>query len=298
MTIASGEFDTSKGEYLTFTEQFESMDELRSIVANRELCPLASEWSISCNDMFGQNVELRKDWTGYATSWDALEQMTTGRMTPSVKDKLKATRQDIILEQRDLARKRTVTFAPCGGMVAVPRYLAGNDMCMVTAIPQRRNQRVIEIGIDTSISARVSKKDVAHMATLIICVIMKLDAMGFKTSLKAIDTAVSQQAIYGISLTLKRFSEQFDANRIWNVLGGTGMTRVVSFGWLTRLEQWTGESGYGRPIDVTLYGDDRAEYFKRHFNLSHVFTMNELIGCYGHCDDEFTIKELIQLLTR
>lgn len=278
-------------------EEFDSVAEMRAVIPKRDLNPRVDP---SRHDTFGSDLSLDKRWTGYGTSNECFDALTVGVPPDYVMAQIHATQQNIILEQRK-RRKQNMMFAPFGGMVAVPRYLAQSTSPMVAMVPQKRNQRVIELGIDMSVSAFVDIKDVQRMGVRIANVILKLDAMGYKTSLKAVNASMfkknGQRDIYAMSLTVKRFREQFDIGRIYQVIGGTCMTRVLSFGWRARMPEYNGDTSMGTPLCYQFERDDLKAFYKWAFNLTDVYTMQDLINEHSRKSDEEIEDLLVQQLT-
>lgn len=299
MTLIRASFKTSPRSkpWDCRIEEFDSVSEMRAVISERDLCP---NLATPRNDSFGRDLPLDKWWTGYSTSNECFDALTVGVPPDDVMAQIHATQQNIILEQRK-RRKQKMVFAPIGGMVAVPRYLAQSTSPMVAMIPEKRNQRVIELGIETGVAGMTSAEDIQRMAIRIANVILKLDAMGYKTSLRAIDSGVFKRdglrEIYSISLTVKRFREQFDIGRIYQVIGGPCMSRVVYFGWLTRMPEYNGNPGMGTPPNCVLDHDELRAYYKWAFNLTDVYNMQDLITNYKWESDEWIEDHLIQQLT-
>ena len=264
-----------------YVEHFDNMTDLIETVRGRPPSPN----SYGSKDYIGQDMDIYDpNWSGFKDSETMRQSMTYGRAPKSALEHIGKLREDIAKEA-DERKKAEIQPAPFGCLLNVPRYSAGNDMCMMLKRPTKTEPKRMRVCIDCGILAGVGQRDITRGTEAIMRVLMKLDAEGYELVITATKTSLMDDpyAIFAFDVKIKDYKEKLDVSRLYNIVGTRAFTRCLAFAVWERHPHYRGDVG---GTLVNRIGREKFEKFtKDYMNCDRVIAMGVLADDMAGCTD-------------
>ena len=227
-------------------------------------------------DYFGDVDKIQSpDWSGgYKWASDCLKTFEFGTKDAKELNEADSFRMESVsTNTKKLAVRKNMVY---GGAVNMGRYLTGNPVCMTAIRRENVPSKILELALDTTASAFVDPDDIRLAGMAVLGAIAKLESMGYKVRVHALDTTKQTNGgILGCDLLVKDTSEILNPSRILFPMSSPAFQRVIMFGQLIRNPYWDDSDGMGCPIRYSV--DNLDDFYKKVYGFDRVFNLQELV---------------------
>ena len=247
-------------------EEFNSIKELVDTSDNRK-------------NNFGYNREFSQRWAGVKNYDQARDYLLNGWSEP-IKD-VKNYLDKIDQNKRLDARKTRLKDDIAGFLPIVPNALMGLPKSMRNVEIVTKKSKVLNVTIDTTYNAGVSKSEAQEYFSKVFAHLMALEKSGFRIRINSMMCFgnPSEDTVHIVKLLLKHEYQPIDIKKLMFPIINTAMLRAVGFDWYERLPDAVEIGGYGRALHhwhstkeqeiYDLMGIDKSKSFYIHYNSNY-----------------------------
>lgn len=237
--------------------------------------------SDSRKNNFGLNREFRESSAGVKNYDQARDYLLNGWSEPvkDVKDHLNKIDENKRLD----AIKTRLKDDVAGFLPIVPNALMGLPKTMRNVEIVTKKSKVLNVTIDTTFKASVSKSKAQEYFSKVFAHLMALEKSGFRIRINSMMCFGNpiEDAVHIVKLLLKHEYQPINIKKLMFPIINTAMLRAVGFDWYQRLPDAVKISGYGRPLydwrngkrEQEIYdmmGIDKSKSFYIHYDSDYL----------------------------
>lgn len=212
------------------------------------------------DDYFAENRYAENPrWSGFECSDDLWGKLEGGITDDSLtKDALRYAMTAKVQEEEKL---RDIGRNVYGGAVIVPAVMCGDPRAMWCVKRKKVRSRIIQIGIDVTLTANFSASRYEMAGRAVVKTIARLEKAGYRVSVDVIIAVyLSGSKIIAMTMPTKRSSEVMNFRRILYPLTDTSFFRGVGFGWIVRQPHMNpSQTGLGQSVDSAFGYSERDD---------------------------------------
>lgn len=189
------------------------------------------------------------DWAGSKSLEDAYQLMLHGDEELYRKIKNTVKKIDITKILGNVIKRNTNYNDVVGFQVNVPNFLAGVPIDMINNHPTRKSQKIINIIVNGSVSARISSDNIIKAGAYYYAIIDLLEKAGYRCNVYVMANYDHNDEGYMV-VRAKTDREPFNREKMAFLLAHPSFHRRINFKWIEccPCDGEPTRSGYGTPV--------------------------------------------------